>query len=168
MAIYRDTLSPDKISTCQLLISIFEKKINPCFSRVVNKIRLPHLQSVDGALRCAAPHQMRAGANMADKITTPPQFKAKVWKHFGFQVKSGSKNNKLEKENAVCKLCFAAVKYCGNTTNLRTHLTRHHPKILAQRQPPRPVELKQTTLGNFLPSTSPHAQRITVIGSFYL
>ena len=30
---------------------------------------------------------------------------------------------------AVCKLCGTKVRYSGNTTNLRTHLTQHHPKL---------------------------------------
>lgn len=97
---------------------------------------------------------------MANNITTPSQFKADVWKHFGFKVINGSKNE-FDKNNAVCKLCLAAVKYCENTTNLRTHLARHHAEVLAQKQLPKRTEPNQTTLDNFLPSTSPRAQRIT-------
>lgn len=67
----------------------------------------------------------------------PSQYKAEVWKHFGFQVIKGSRNNELDKENAVCKLCLATVKYCGNTTNLRTHLARHYAEVLAQKQQPK-------------------------------
>ena len=37
-----------------------------------------------------------------------------MWKYF----------NKLE--NGSCKFCNAAVKTCGNTTNLKQHLKRKH------------------------------------------
>lgn len=96
---------------------------------------------------------------MANKITTPPQYKADVWKYFGFQPK-GSKNE-LDKDNAVCKMCLAPVKYCGNTTNLRAHLARHHAEVLAEKHPKKRIETNQTTLDNLLPSNSPRAQRIT-------
>ena len=99
---------------------------------------------------------------MDGKIITPPQFKVDVWKHFGFKVKRDSKQNELDKENAVCRLCLVAVKYCGNTTNLRVHLARHHAEILAEKHPPKQTEPNQTMLlDNFLPSTSPRAQHIT-------
>ena len=45
-----------------------------------------------------------------NKITTHPQYEADVWKYVGFQLK-----NEFDKDNAVCKLCLAAVKYCRNT-----------------------------------------------------
>lgn len=53
------------------------------------------------------------------------------------------------------------MKYCGNTTNLRLKLARHHAEILPFKQPPKRIEPNQTTLDNLLPSTSCHAQRIT-------
>ena len=45
---------------------------------------------------------------MDGKLTTPPQFKVDVWKHFGFKVKRDSKNNELDKEN------ITAWKFHGN------------------------------------------------------
>lgn len=33
------------------------------------------------------------------------------------------------KGTAVCKLCNATIKYCGGTTNLNTHIHRHHPRV---------------------------------------
>ncbi|XP_076135696.1 E3 SUMO-protein ligase ZBED1-like [Alosa pseudoharengus] len=33
---------------------------------------------------------------------------------------------KLDKSIAICKLCRAAIKYSGSTTNLSTHISRHH------------------------------------------
>ena len=48
----------------------------------------------------------------------PAKYTSKVWKHFGFSLTDDNK--------AVCKLCFAEVKYSGGTTNLSVHLKRHH------------------------------------------
>ena len=45
---------------------------------------------------------------MDGKLTTPPQFKVDIWKHFGFKVKSDSKNNELDKENITAR------KFHGN------------------------------------------------------
>ncbi|XP_029958862.1 zinc finger BED domain-containing protein 1-like isoform X2 [Salarias fasciatus] len=108
-------------------------------------------------------HRGRSGLtenpNMASKLTTPPQYKADVWKYFGFQLKGGK--NDLDKDNAVCKICLALVKYCGNTTNLRAHLARHHAEVLAEKQPQKRIEPNQTTVDALLPSNSPRAQRIT-------
>ncbi|KAK0139888.1 hypothetical protein N1851_023198 [Merluccius polli] len=73
------------------------------------------------------------------------------------------KHSELDKEYALCKLCVAPIRYSGNTTNLRTHIARHHPDILAQPEPPKPSDPKQTTLdiAKVLPSTSTRARGIT-------
>ncbi|XP_051990723.1 E3 SUMO-protein ligase ZBED1-like isoform X2 [Xyrauchen texanus] len=101
-------------------------------------------------------------ADAAEKITAAPsKYKADVWVHFGFKNKLGS--IELDKTNAICKLCHAAIKYSGNTTNLRTHLVRRHADITLQ-QLPKPIEHRQTTLDNIsnkLPSTSARALKIT-------
>ena len=49
--------------------------------------------------------------------------KSHVWKHFGFFT---NEEEILVREKAVCRLCLAEVLYSKNTTNLRTHLERHH------------------------------------------
>ena len=54
----------------------------------------------------------------------PSSFKSKVWVHFGFYKKYNSKD--LDMQYAICKECQMKVKYSGNTTNLRAHLTRYH------------------------------------------
>ncbi|XP_077375916.1 E3 SUMO-protein ligase ZBED1-like [Festucalex cinctus] len=45
-----------------------------------------------------------------------------VWSIFGFYKRGG----KLDKSYAICKLCRAALKYTGSTTNLDNHATRKH------------------------------------------
>lgn len=52
----------------------------------------------------------------------PKQYKSSVWQHFGFFKKGGN----LDKTNAICKMCRAAIKYTGSTSNLATHLKRRH------------------------------------------
>lgn len=64
---------------------------------------------------------------MEKKIQPAPSpFKADVWKHFEFYNIDGTKE--LDKTYVICKLCTAKVKYFGYTTNLRTHMARHHPE----------------------------------------
>lgn len=57
------------------------------------------------------------------EIHTSVNFKSKLWQHYGFYKRD---NGQLDKTNAICKLCHAAVKYTGSTNNLITHLRRRH------------------------------------------
>uniref|UniRef100_A0A8C4SKE9 BED-type domain-containing protein n=1 Tax=Erpetoichthys calabaricus TaxID=27687 RepID=A0A8C4SKE9_ERPCA len=63
----------------------------------------------------------------------PSSFKAYVWAHFGFYNIDGKKE--IDKTHVICKLCKAKIKYFGNTTNLRTHMARHHPEDANKVQP---------------------------------
>uniref|UniRef100_A0A3P8QXP5 BED-type domain-containing protein n=1 Tax=Astatotilapia calliptera TaxID=8154 RepID=A0A3P8QXP5_ASTCA len=85
--------------------------------------------------------------------------KADVWQHFGF--KNCEDSEEPDKSKAVCKMCKMEVKHCGNTTNLRNHLTRHHPDILLAKT----ADTKQRSLEKAFAvkfeSTSPRAQKIT-------
>ena len=53
-------------------------------------------------------------------ISPPKSLTSIAWKHFKFT------KNKL---NTVCNYCEAEVPYKGQTTNMFTHLRRHHPTI---------------------------------------
>ena len=68
-------------------------------------------------------------ANLTERIIqpAPSSLKARVWAHFGFYNLEGK--TELDRNHAICRLCKAKVKYFGNTTNLRTHMVRHHPEI---------------------------------------
>lgn len=57
----------------------------------------------------------------------PFSFKASVWAHFGFYNLDGKKE--LDKTRVIYRHCKPKVKYFGNTTNMRTHMTRHYPEI---------------------------------------
>ncbi|XP_041862941.1 E3 SUMO-protein ligase ZBED1-like [Melanotaenia boesemani] len=100
-----------------------------------------------------------AGEGKTTLLKAPSSLKADVWLYFGFKP-SESNIEELDKTKAVCKLCDIEVKYCGNTTNLRNHLTRHHPTTQ-----PNASDQKQTKLENAfvckLSSSSSRAQKIT-------
>ncbi|XP_073701142.1 E3 SUMO-protein ligase ZBED1-like [Garra rufa] len=92
----------------------------------------------------------------------PAAFKVDVWAYFGFKTKEGSCD--FDKSHAICKLCNARVKYSGNTTNLRSHVARHHNNVALQANEKR-VDPGQRTIQevNFskLPATSTRTTKIT-------
>ncbi|KAL0150995.1 hypothetical protein M9458_053722 [Cirrhinus mrigala] len=99
---------------------------------------------------------------MSKILEAPLSLKADVWTHFGFKAKEG--NQGIDKTNAICKHCQASIRYTGNTTNLRSHLQRHHADKLASPQSKKTRDPTQTTLDNTtskLPSNSVRAQKIT-------
>ncbi|KAK7919245.1 hypothetical protein WMY93_010529 [Mugilogobius chulae] len=79
----------------------------------------------------ARTHKMESDEESRSESRTlkdaPATFKSKVWSHFGFY--SSTDGTKLEKDFAICKQCFSKVRYTGNTTNMHSHLTRHHPEL---------------------------------------
>ena len=110
--------------------------------------------------------------------------KSSVWQHFGLIKRPGE--TQFEENTAACKICRAVVKCSGGTTNLTTHLPRHHPLTLSQvsatktKAPtdsksnilndltaPKPQSTTQSTIEDSFasakkyPSTSQKAQRIT-------
>lgn len=104
-------------------------------------------------------------------LVSPGNLKANVWQHFGFKKKHDSEE--FDKNNSICKICKIEVKYNGNTTNLRSHLTRHHPEYAEQAGNVKPLALQQTSLatafGSKFPSTSLRAEKNHVgSGKFYL
>lgn len=63
------------------------------------------------------------GVQVQPKIfkDAPAKYRSKVWGHFGFSVADGKK--------VVCKHCLQDIPYSGGTTNLYTHVRRHHPEL---------------------------------------
>ena len=61
----------------------------------------------------------------------PASFKSPVWGHFGFPVDYNDEGAKtVDKSKTICKHCSVIVPYeHGNTTNMRAHLSRHHPDV---------------------------------------
>ncbi|XP_056091129.1 zinc finger BED domain-containing protein 4-like [Rhinichthys klamathensis goyatoka] len=55
----------------------------------------------------------------------PSGLKASVWIHFGFH---GRSSKHVDRTHAVCRHCHTKLKNCGNTSNLRAHISRFHPE----------------------------------------
>ena len=71
---------------------------------------------------------------MANRIPeledAPLAFKSQVWENFGFLVHFENGERKVDKSKAVCRHCSKAIGYAdGNTSNMHTHLKRHHPGV---------------------------------------
>lgn len=99
--------------------------------------------------------------NNEKQIKDPPaSFHSKVWTHFGFYETDDGRT--LDKEYAICKNCFAKVKYNSNTTNLQSHLVRYHGELLSGDKKGKPSQPAITTAFKArFPFGSPRAQTIT-------
>ena len=81
--------------------------------------------------------------------------KSAVWKHFG--SRKCMSDGKIIDGVAVCYTCKAVLKTGGGTSNLVTHLDRHHPHLGA----------KAAKNKSALKSASPRkTQQILTSGSF--
>ncbi|XP_028254439.1 zinc finger BED domain-containing protein 1-like [Parambassis ranga] len=90
-------------------------------------------------------------------LKTPDTVKATIWSHFGFR--NDKEKDKLDKSKAICKVCQMEVKYCGNTTNLRNHMLRHHQDLMSKPSTgSQQMKLKQTLQ---LPANSARSLKIT-------
>ena len=52
----------------------------------------------------------------------PGKTESVVWNDFGFYM---GEDGRIDKSQAICRLCHKGVKYLGNTTNLHRHLAKH-------------------------------------------
>ena len=95
-----------------------------------------------------------SAGDVSRTLKTPETLKAPIWRNFGFREIEGT--NELDKSKAVCKKCGIQVKHCGNTTNLKNHLRRHHPNLSAFG--PQQTKLDMLSL---LPINSSRSQKIT-------
>ncbi|XP_044151342.1 E3 SUMO-protein ligase ZBED1-like [Bufo gargarizans] len=100
------------------------------------------------------------------EIKNAPSFlKANIWEHFGFYEKS--RKHELDKSYAVCKICHTKIKYLGNTTNLRNHVSRFHPEMLKPTTTTTTKEMNpdqpriDAMLQSTLPPNSEKVKRIT-------
>lgn len=104
--------------------------------------------------------------------------KSEIWKHFG--VKKMKIDGSIEDSTAVCFSCQSSLKTGGGTSNLTSHLRRHHPQLLTAHaaakssqpitqpsQQPQPAKRQQTLLSSFkagqqkYPPNSPRSKAIT-------
>lgn len=57
------------------------------------------------------------------------RYRSAVWKYFGFVVETKNDEKKVNYKLTACKHCRKISSYTGNTTNMTTHMYRHHPNI---------------------------------------
>lgn len=66
------------------------------------------------------------------KIFSPPAaFKSRVWRHFGF---AAGEQGEVDRQRVICRHCYNGMAHSGGTTNLATHLRRHHPELDSETQ----------------------------------
>jgi hypothetical protein len=122
---------------------------------------------------------MNKEENVQLEIPTGSRYKSDVWNHFGFPVSHDENNiRKVNRSETVCKICHKRIQYSGNTTNMKTHLQRHHPgaenttpkpaaKANMKSAPPGQLRLQEAFQSRFS-STSQKALQITRhIGIFF-
>ena len=63
------------------------------------------------------------------ELELPAIRRSSAWNYFGYPVEYENGVRKVDKSRCVCNLCFTALRNTGNTTNMSTHLKRHHPAI---------------------------------------
>ena len=80
--------------------------------------------------RWLQPTRLLCSDKMADfEVVRNKRGKADTWRFFGLEKQK--LDEKIEERTAVCYKCNNKVKYSGRTTNLATHMRRHHPADLA-------------------------------------
>ncbi|XP_051574115.1 E3 SUMO-protein ligase ZBED1 isoform X1 [Myxocyprinus asiaticus] len=75
--------------------------------------------------------------NIPEIEDAPSSLKSVVWKHFGLAVNyTNSGQRVVNRRKAVCRLCFTEVGcLTGSTSNLMSHLLRHHPFLSFENTP---------------------------------
>ena len=59
--------------------------------------------------------------------TSNARCRSHVWTHFGFKITYSEKGVRIKSSSEViCRLCDGVFKFIGTTTNMATHLSRHH------------------------------------------
>lgn len=102
-------------------------------------------------------------------IKNAPSFlKADIWAHFGFYEVTGK--HELDKTHAVCKVCHTKIKYFGNTTNLRNHVSRFHQELAsaASKKTADPAQPRIEETLSTLPPNSERGKRITQAVSAFI
>ena len=99
-----------------------------------------------------APTEAHSNSNIEIE-NAPGKYKSAVWKVFGFLVTYENDVKKVNKECTVCKLCYAKMRYTGNTTNMSTHVRRHHPSSTEEMSGAHNMQ-NQADNGNTTSSTS--------------
>lgn len=59
-------------------------------------------------------------------LVIPASMRSFYWKFFGFPADKS--NTIITRSKIICKICYSAIAYNKNTSNLKTHLTSRHPE----------------------------------------
>ena len=69
-----------------------------------------------------------SSSEQQQNLLSHPRGKSKCWRFFGFCVDDDGKITDIKQ--ILCRLCSAGLSYCGNTTNMKYHIQKHHPEHL--------------------------------------
>ena len=104
----------------------------------------------------------------AELISPPFTHKSPIQKHFGLHfTEENGRRIPVPNAHATCKHCFVDVSYKSwNTSNMATHLKRHHPSIALntaarKRSAPHSQMRLQDALKVKMSINSPHALSIS-------
>lgn len=116
-----------------------------------------------------------ANANEKPELEDPPiSFRSAVWEHYGFPVNYSSRGERqVDRTKTICRHCSTEIGYAaGNTSNMTTHLKRHHPNVditgTRKKQSAKAVQMQiPMAFKQPLPANSDRAKGITnAIGVF--
>ncbi|XP_056102446.1 E3 SUMO-protein ligase ZBED1-like [Rhinichthys klamathensis goyatoka] len=118
---------------------------------------------------------MASNAFNGPEIEDPPiTNRSGVWVHFGFPVSyDGDGKRVVDKKTTVCRICYMTIGHTnGNTSNMSTHLRRHHPSVSVSGTRRKQAETYMTqsipaAFRQAFPTDSNRAKQITAaIGTF--
>ena len=107
-----------------LLISIYFRLSFIQFTWFTEASRVKHC--VFTSIYCTARQRMNLAQQKPKILPAPAVFKSVVWQHFGF---AAGEQGTADREGAICRHCYGEIRHTGGTTNLSTHMKRHHPDI---------------------------------------
>ena len=96
-------------------------------------------------------------------IVSNPAAKSEVWQHFGFPRPEDGSGTIATKKRVVCCICHQDMSYKNNTSNLFSHLERHHKKEHQQLHKRDSEGQADSKLGC---QPSQHRQLVQAVGNF--
>ena len=84
-----------------------------------------------------------------EEFVNVPNKKAKssIWEFFYLKV--NKETQKAVENVAICRLCDLVVRYSGGTSNITSHITRHHPSALKKK-----LKTEETPINTTVPTSS--------------
>ena len=97
-------------------------------------------------------------------VDFPGRHRSAVWNHFGFYQAANKVD--VDKRYAICRICYAQIKYSGNTTNMSNHLFQKHNYTTTSgdgRHPGRTPSLSQQYTSHALSATADNTAAAAVL-----